>query len=275
MAPDRMSVAFVISDVDGTLVNKAKEVTDATVAAVHRLEAAGLPFSLISARPASGILWIADKLGLKGPIAAFNGGTVLEADGTVIERHVLDEAVVRQSFALAEGKGAVPWLFAGGIWHCPDTDSPHVPHEVLSAGQQPTVRQDMAPLFADVDKLTWVSDDEPMLKALEAEMKEAIGSAATIARSQTYYLDLTHPTANKGNGVETLARIAGMDLARVAVLGDQHNDLPMFARAGISIAMGQAPDDVQDKANYVSTSNDQDGVAHAIDAILLPMLGKS
>lgn len=267
-----MTVSFVISDVDGTLVNKAKEVTEATVAAVGRLEAAGLPFSLISARPASGILWIAEKLGLKGPIAAFNGGTVLDADGSVIERHVLDEQVVRQSFALAEGTDAVPWVFAGGIWHCPNTESPHVPHEVLSAGQQPTVREDMTPLFGDVDKLTWVSDDEPMLKELESRMKERIGKAATIARSQTYYLDLTHPTANKGNGIETLARIAGVDLTKVAVLGDQHNDLPMFARAGVSIAMGQAPQDVQDQANYVSTSNDQDGVAHAIDAILLPML---
>jgi hypothetical protein len=274
MAPDRMSIAFVISDVDGTLVNKAKEVTDATVAAVARLEAAGLPFSLISARPASGILWIAEKLGLKGPVAAFNGGTVLDADGSVIERHVLDAGAVRRSFALAEGTGATPWVFAGGVWYCPDTDNPHVPHEVLSAGQQPTVRADMTGLFGDVDKLTWVSDDEPMLKDLEAKMKEAIGAAATIARSQTYYLDLTHPTANKGNGIETLARIAGVDLARVAVLGDQHNDLPMFARAGVSIAMGQAPQDVQEQANYVSTSNDQDGVAHAIDAILLPMLGR-
>lgn len=267
-----MSISLVISDVDGTLVNKAKELTDGTVAAVKRLEAAGLPFTVISARPPSGIGWIAEKLALGTPIAAFNGGTIIGADGQVIERHVLDEAAVRQSFEVAKGSGATPWLFAGGIWHCPDTDNPHVPHEVLSAGQQPTIRQDMTDLFGDVDKLTWVSDEPELLARLEAEMKARIGEAATIARSQTYYLDLTHPTANKGNGVETLARIAGIDLADVAVLGDMPNDLPMFRRAGLAIAMGQAPDEVKAEARYTSTSNDQDGVAHAIDAILLPML---
>jgi hydroxymethylpyrimidine pyrophosphatase-like HAD family hydrolase len=72
--------------------------------------------------------------------------------------------------------------------------------------------------------------------------------------------------------VATLARIAGVDLKQVAVLGDQFNDVPMFERAGIAIAMGQAPQAVKAKAAYISTSNDEDGVAHAIDAILLPMV---
>ncbi len=266
-----MSLRLVISDVDGTLVNKAKELTDATVAAVKRLEAAGLPFTLISARPPSGIQWIAERLGIGTPVAAFNGGTIIGGDGAVVERHVLAEEAVRRSFAVAEGSGATPWVFAGGIWHCRDTDNPHVPHEVLSAGQQPTVRQDMTGLYADVDKLTWVTDDAELIHRLEAEMKARIGEAATIACSQTYYLDLTHPTANKGSGVETLARIAGVDLKDVAVLGDMPNDLPMFRRAGLAIAMGQAPDAVKAEARYTSTGNDQDGVAHAIDAILLPM----
>ena len=267
-----MTLALVISDVDGTLVNHAKALTDETVAAVKRLTAAGLPFSLISARPPSGIAWIVEKLGLEGPVAAFNGGTVLGADGGVIERHVLDEGVVRRSFGIAEHSNAVPWLFAGGVWHCPNTDSPHVPHEILSAGQQPTVTPDMTALFGDVDKLTWVSDDAASLKDLHTRMSSAIGDDATIAQSQTYYLDLTHPRANKGNGVETLARIVGVSLADVAVLGDMPNDLPMFARAGLAIAMGQAPEEVRTKARYTSSSNDDDGVAHAIDTILLPMM---
>ena len=130
----------------------------------------------------------------------------------------------------------------------------------------------MAPRYGAVDKLTWVSDDEALLRDLTARMKAAIGDAATIAQSQTYYLDLTHPRANKGAGVTTLARLVGVDLGKVAVLGDQANDLPMFAVAGTSIVMGQAPDAVKAKAGHVSTGNDQDGVAHAIDTILLPMI---
>jgi hypothetical protein len=103
-------------------------------------------------------------------------------------------------------------------------------------------------------------------------MREAFGGRATIGMSQTYYLDVTHPLANKGDGIAILARIAGVELTEVAVLGDQYNDVPMFQRAGIAISMGQAPEPVKAEADYVSTSNDDDGVAHAIETILLPML---
>ena len=93
-----------------------------------------------------------------------------------------------------------------------------------------------------------------------------------VSRDGPYFLDTTALLANKGDGVATLARIAGVDLREVAVLGDQFNDVAMFERAGLAIAMAQAPDAVKAKADHVSTSNDEDGVAHAIDTILLPML---
>ncbi len=266
-----MSLALVISDVDGTLVNHDKQLTQPTIEAVGRLQAAGVPFTLISARPPSGIAWLVEKLKPSGPIAAFNGGTIIAPDGSIVERHQLVRTAVEESFGVAGGTAATPWVFADGRWHIVDPANPHVPHEVLASSQQPDVRSDLTPLFDHVDKLTWVSDDHDLLLDLQAKMRDAIGARATIGMSQTYYLDLTHPTANKGDGVATLARIAGVDLAQVAVLGDQYNDVPMFERAGIAIAMGQAPDPVKGKAGYVSTSNDDDGVAHAIDTILLPM----
>jgi Cof subfamily protein (haloacid dehalogenase superfamily) len=267
-----MSLRFAISDVDGTLVNKAKQLTQPTIDAVARLQAEGIPFTIISARPPSGIAFLVEALKPTGPIAAFNGGTIIAPDGSIVERHALDRAVVETSFAIAGQSAATPWIFTEGRWHIVDPANPHVPNEVVASGQQPLIETDMTPLFGAVDKLTWVSDDPALLHDLQDRMRAAIGGDATIGMSQTYYLDLTHPTANKGEGVATLARIAGVGLDEVAVLGDQFNDVPMFERAGISIAMGQAPDAVKAKAGYVSTSNDEDGVAHAIDTILLPMV---
>jgi Cof subfamily protein (haloacid dehalogenase superfamily) len=267
-----MSLRFVISDVDGTLVNNAKKLTQPTIDAIAKLEAAGIPFTIISARPPSGIAFLVETLKPTGPIAAFNGGTIIAPDGSVIERHMLDREMVEKSFAIAGRSAATPWIFAEGRWHIVDPANPHVPHEVLASAQQPLIETDMTPLFGEVDKLTWVSDDPALLHDLQGQMRAAIGDAATIGMSQTYYLDLTSPVANKGEGVATLARIAGVDLAQVAVLGDQYNDVPMFERAGIAIAMGQAPEPVKAKADYISTSNDADGVAHAIEAILLPMV---
>jgi len=267
-----MSLRFVISDVDGTLVNRDKKLTQATIDAVARLQAAGVPFTIISARPPSGIAFLVEALKPTGPIAAFNGGTIIAPDGSLVERHRLDRAAVEQSFAIAGRSGATPWIFAEGRWHIVDPNNPHVPHEILASAQQPIVDSDMTPLFDEVDKLTWVSDDHDLLLDLQAKMRSGFGGLATIGMSQTYYLDLTHPLANKGGGVATLARIADVALDAVAVLGDQYNDVPMFERAGLAIAMGQAPEPVKAEADYVSTSNDEDGVAHAIDTILLPML---
>jgi hydroxymethylpyrimidine pyrophosphatase-like HAD family hydrolase len=100
--------------------------------------------------------------------------------------------------------------------------------------------------------------------------RAAIGTRATIARSQPYYLDITHRLANKGDGIAALAKAAGLDLTQVAALGDMPNDLPMFARAGLSVAMGQAPADVQAAADATAATNEQDGVADAIMRFVRP-----
>jgi HAD superfamily hydrolase (TIGR01484 family) len=89
------AIKLLVSDVDGTLVDKEKKVTPATVDAVERLKAAGLGFTIISARPRSGMMPIAELLGIDEPMGAFNGGIVFKRDGTVIEHHMIDVDVVR------------------------------------------------------------------------------------------------------------------------------------------------------------------------------------
>jgi Cof subfamily protein (haloacid dehalogenase superfamily) len=270
-----MTLRLVISDIDGTLVNRAKQLTPATIAAVGRLRAAGPPFTLISARPPSGLFPLAQALNLTEPLAAFNGGLIFKADGTITERHLVPEDVVRGMFDLAADTDAVPWIFADGVWHARVLEGTHVEHERVASAQEPIHTIDMSALYARVDKLSFVSDDAPMLRDLTARAQALYGEQATIGQSQTYYLDVTHIRANKGDGIATLAATLGVDLADVAVLGDMPNDLPMFARAGISIAMGQAPEEVRSRARYTTTSNEDDGVAHAIDTILLPLIGKT
>src|SRR6478736_4628809 len=108
----QMKPALVISDVDGTLVRHDKSLAEATIAAVGRLTLAGIPFTLISARPPSGIAPLVERLGIAAPVAAFNGGTIVAPDGIVLERHFVDEMVVRGIFHLADGSGGTPWVFA-------------------------------------------------------------------------------------------------------------------------------------------------------------------
>lgn len=262
------AIRFVVSDVDGTLVDHDKRLRPATIEAVRRVRAAGIGFTIISARPPSGVEPIADALGLDGAIGAFNGGAVFRRGGEVMEEHLVPAEVGRGMVEMAKGSGANVWVFAQGRWHADTFDNPHVPRERRSANQEPVITADPAPIAERAGKITFVSDDPPVLARLLEQGRERFGGWATIAQSQTYYLDVTALEANKGAGVEALARAAGVDMAEVMALGDMRNDMAMLTRAGLAVAMGQAPDDVKAAAHWVSASNDEDGVARALDRLL-------
>ncbi|KQM13334.1 Cof-type HAD-IIB family hydrolase [Novosphingobium sp. Leaf2] len=265
---EKPAIRLLISDIDGTLVRSDKSLAPATVAAAKKLVDAGVSMSLISARPPSGIRWIIDELDMPGPFGAFNGGTLFKRDGSVIERHGVDPETAKTILRLIAKAETTCWVFADGHWYSNAADEPHNAREVKSAGVKPDIVDNFDGLTERVDKIVAVSDDHEALKVLERQAIEAAGDKATIARSQLYYLDVTAPTANKGDGVARIADAFGVSLADTAVIGDQANDLPMFARAGVSVVMGQAPDEVKAKADYQTSSCDEDGAAAAIEQIL-------
>ena len=249
-----------------------KSLSEIVVAAVQRLDDAGVGFSLISARPPSGMQWIADRLGLREAFGAFNGGSILHPDGTLVTAERLDRAVATRALAMIEDPAVTIWLFSGGRWYAARLESGHTNSERETAKQEPIVGSDFSALLGAVDKMVAVSDDHARLADLEAQVSDALGAGATVIRSQPYYLDITAPAANKGDGIIALAKAAGVELQEVVVLGDQRNDMAMFARANFSIAMAQGPQEVRDAASCVTGSNDEDGVAQAIDRIILPMV---
>ncbi len=263
-------IRLLVSDIDGTLVRNDKSLSEGVVAAAARVREAGIMMSLISARPPCGMLWIAESLGLEGPIGAFNGGTIVMPDGLVLSAERLAPATAARALALLGRPGVTPWLFARGRWYARDRDNPNLPRERRAANLEPIFDADFAPLLEHVDKLVGVSDDHALLAMIEAETRAALGDSANVARSQPYYLDITAPRANKGDGVTALATAYGVPLTAVAVLGDQRNDLPMFKRAALSVAMGQAPEAVRAAATHVARSNEEDGVADAIARFILP-----
>ncbi len=265
-----MPIRLLVSDIDGTLVNKDKALTPATIAAVKRLRDAGIGFTVISARPMSGLRPLLAPLGLEGDVAAFNGGLIARADGTVAYHATIDADAARTAMGLAQGAAVDTWVFADDRWYATDPDGPHTQSEQRASAQEPVTHADMEALLDRADKITFVSDDEAALRGLYDKVHAAIGDRATVAQSQAYYLDVTATTANKGDGIASLAQALGVDLADTAAIGDQANDLPMLRRAGLAIAMGNAPDPVKAAAGHTTRTNDEDGVAHAIDTLILP-----
>jgi hydroxymethylpyrimidine pyrophosphatase-like HAD family hydrolase len=115
-----------------------------------------------------------------------------------------------------------------------------------------------------------VSDDHDLVARCEAAVQQQFATLVSAARSQPYYLDVTHPTANKGVVVERLSHFYNGAPEQIATLGDQPNDVLMFQRSGLSIAMGNASEDVQRQATCVTTSNEDEGFAKAIERFVLP-----
>ena len=125
-------------------------------------------------------------------------------------------------------------------------------------------------VLSGIVKIVGVSNDHDRVAACEAELQKTFGTQVSAARSQPYYLDVTHPTANKGTVIERLARYLKIPLEAIATIGDQPTDVMMFKRSGLSIAMGNSSEDVRRQANHVTTSHDDEGFANAVDQFILP-----
>ena len=157
--PMKQPIRLLVSDVDGTLVRHDKTLAEATIVAAHRVLHAQLQMTLISARPPSGILPLARALGLTSPLAAFNGGTLMTPDGTILAAHHLSAEASRATVDIVAASGASLWLFADGQWFASDADNPHIPREKLSAMVDPVFGADIAALHGRIDKIVGVSDD--------------------------------------------------------------------------------------------------------------------
>jgi Cof subfamily protein (haloacid dehalogenase superfamily) len=268
--PHPDGIALVVSDVDGTLVTSDKTLAPSTVAAVARLRAAGIGFTVASARPPVGLRDLVATLALDLPLGAYNGATVVGPDLAVIEERLIPEDVAREAAGWLAGAGVDVWVFARGAWFLRDPDGPYTDLERRTLRAEPEVVADLGGLLAEASKIVGVSEDHAHLAACEERLAGALEGRATVHRSQTYYLDVTPPDLDKGQFVAWLSRHLGIPEARIATFGDAANDRPMFARSGLSVAMGNASPPVQAAARAVTADNDSDGFALAVDRLILP-----
>jgi Cof subfamily protein (haloacid dehalogenase superfamily) len=261
-------IALVVSDVDGTLLTKDKTLTEGAKAAARRLHDAGIGFTIVSSRPTIGMGFLIEPLEITLPIGAFNGSSIVDAALKPIEQHLIPASVAQRSLDLLNEFGVDIWLFTNEKWLTRNPDGEYVPHEKRAIKHDPTIVADFAPYLANACKIVGASSDAALLKRCEAVMREAVGQQATAVRSQTYYLDVTPPGRDKGTFVEAIAKRLKIATDAVATIGDMQNDLAMFKRSGLSIAMGNATDDVKKVATHVTASNEDQGFAKAIDMIL-------
>jgi Cof subfamily protein (haloacid dehalogenase superfamily) len=262
-------ISALVSDVDGTLVTNDKELTARTRAAVAQIHARGILFAVTSARPPRGLDMLIEPLAITAPMASFNGGLIAWPDGSMIEEHPLPAEVARSAVERLEALGVNVWVFSGRDWLVRELDGPYVAKEQHTVDFAPTIIDDFGAALGHAGKIVGVSADFDRLARHEQDMRAALAGQATVARSQPYYLDITHLNANKGTALLTVAKLLAVPAEEIAVIGDSANDVAMFRQSGFSIAMGNASDDVQAEADAVTAANSDDGFAKAVERFIL------
>jgi len=264
------SVRLLLADVDGTLVTPEKALTERAVAAVRKLKTEGILFAITSGRPPRGMAMLIEPLELEMPLAAFNGGLLVDPHLVVLEQHEIPRRSVLPIVDLLESHGLDAWLYRGSDWYVWRLSAAHVEREARTVAFAPTVVDSYDQLTDGVAKLVGVSDDPHAIAAAISAAQERFGDHLSVASSQPYYLDVTHPEANKGAVLLDLSARYEIPAEAIATIGDMPNDMLMFAKSGLSIAMGNAESDVKRAASFVTTSNADEGFANAVERFVLP-----
>ncbi|HEY3777081.1 MAG TPA: Cof-type HAD-IIB family hydrolase [Rhizomicrobium sp.] len=262
-------ISLLLSDVDGTLVTHDKVLTARAREAVMRLHGKGIRFAITSGRPPRGMAMFVDPLAITQPIAGFNGGAYAGPNMRVLESHALSPEAAEKAVALLDSQGLDSWLYTGDKWYVRNPDAPHVARESRTVAFAPTVVPHFNGLYSNAVKVVGVSDDTPRVERAETELDGALQGAASVSRSQNYYLDVTNSEANKAAVVRYHASRLGIPASEIATIGDMPNDVLMFRVSGFSIAMGNAASDVQSQARAVTDSCDNEGFANAVERFLL------
>jgi hypothetical protein len=265
-------VSLLVSDVDGTLVSKEKVLTQRACHAVQRLNDAGIKFAITSSRPAIGMKMFIEPLKLSSPIGAFNGAVFVMPDLQLISQKTILPAIAERVMEMIKQYKLDVWVYAGNDWYVGSRHGPHVDREEFVVQFAPKMMTDIHEWPAEAAKIVGVSDDHDAVRQCGRSMQQEFGTSVSATSSQPYYLDVTHPQANKGAVVDMLSQYFSVDRASIATIGDGLNDVLMFERSGSSIAMGNATEEVKAKAMYVTDSNENDGFAKGVETFILGAL---
>ncbi len=263
------SIRLVLSDVDGTLVTPDKELTDEAARVVRELGERGILFAVTSSRPPRGLSMLIDPLNLSTPMGGFNGGLIVDTKLRALAQLTIKAEIVGAIIDVLSSNGLSVWVYQGDDWFVLDLDGPHIARESRAVQFPPTELTSFNTLRTDIVKIVGVSDEPELVgKATEA-ISALYAKDVSATSSQSYYLDVTNWRANKGAVVDYLSDHLSIDRGEIATIGDAANDVSMFERSGVSIAMGNATDQVKARATHVTRANDDNGFASAIEQFVL------
>ena len=268
-----MKYKMIVLDLDGTLTNNKKEITPRTKQALMQAQAAGVHVVLASGRPTYGIVPLAEELKLKdnsGYILAFNGGKIIDCtNNEVLFEQKLDEQLVPILFQEAKKAGMEILTYQGEGIAATNKDDEYVQHEAF-INKMPVIQYDnfLNQLVYPINKCLIVGDPTP-LHELELRLAKELEGKMDVYRSADFFLECVPLGIDKARALDRLISSLRISREEVIACGDGYNDLSMIRFAGLGVAMANAAKDIQSEADFVTLSNEEDGVAHVIEHFIL------
>jgi len=269
-----MKYKLIASDMDGTLVNDKSELTERTKSAIINAVDAGVLFVTATGRPFSNVQIVNELLDKDMPFIVFNGAAAYlgKSEKLLFERF-LDFELAKEAFDIGQEKGMAQIIWTGPrLWanrRCEGTNTYHS----LCKGLDMTIVTDLAAIKDEADgisKVLWIDYPEN-IKKLSTEMRAHFGNRLKCVSSMAHFLEFVSNEAGKGAALAEIGKIFGIDKSEMIAVGDAYNDICMLEYAGFGVAVANAPDDIKAKCDYVTLSNNEDGVADVIERFILQL----
>lgn len=257
---------ILFSDIDGTLINSRQHIPGRTREKILELDAKGIPFILVSARGPAGVEVIRRELGNRRPFICYSGGLILDADGSALYSKQMEVglAVEIQGFLEREYPQICCNTYGGDLWVVKDDRNPWVVREEkITRGK--SVSGDIREAFAQaggIHKFLLMGEPDPISQA-ELLLRKHYPELSVL-KSNDFYLEVMDGSVHKAAGVRYLCDHYRIPVEEAAAFGDGENDVGMLQAVGCGFAMGNAPEDVKRQVNYVTGSNEEEGIWEVI-----------
>lgn len=264
-----MKYKLLVLDLDGTLTNQKKEITPHTRETLIRAQEKGVRIVLASGRPTYGIAPLAEELRLgdfEGYILSYNGGQIIDwRTKELMYENELDPEVYPYLHECARKNGFIILSYKDEYIVSEDAGDPYVQHEAfLNKMPSITVPDFLEAINFPVPKCLIVGKPEP-LAVLERKMKQDLEGRMNVFRSEPFFLELVPNGIDKARSLSVLLDKLGMTREEMVAVGDGFNDLSMIQFAGLGVAMANAQEVVKQHADYITLSNEEDGVAAVVE----------
>ena len=256
-------------DIDGTLLNDKRELTDRTVEAIKRAIDSGVHVTLCTGRPIQGVKWLVEKLAITTPVIIYNGAEIVDPkDNRILfsEQLLPEDAVKIADLGKNRNTTLIVWC-NGELFGYPMNE--RVADYKTIARTDPKPFEDIKPLAEKgVTKIIWYDTVEGV-DEFKKQLNPKEFKSVTYCTSNPKFLEFFNSNVSKRISMERLCDLIGVTKEETVAIGDGYNDVPMLQGAGLSIAMGNAPDDIKSMCDKVTLDNNSDGVAYAINEFIL------